>query len=77
MLCPNCGGQTVTTHFLAGTYTRCHRPWAECNYEAAEAYPVDLTDDGADADDPEPLTAPDPDAWSTHDQLEWEEGQAA
>jgi hypothetical protein len=77
MICPNCGGQTVTTHFPAGTYTRCQRPWAECSYEAAEAYPADLTDDGTDDADYEPLTAPDPDAWSTHDQLEWEEGQAA
>lgn len=82
-MCPQCGGAVTETHSPAGIYGRCVRPWSECQGEYATAYPPNeetpaVLADGAGVSTEEqrfPIysTAPDPDAWSTHDQLEWEE----
>lgn len=78
--CGKCGGPTTSTHYPFGIDTRCARPFAECNWSAAIAYPPELI--GSDMqDDIEHRHiadgAPDPDAWSTHDQIEWMEQQAS
>lgn len=86
MTCPTCDGPATETHFPDGIYGRCQRPWAECQGEYATAYPPNgetapaLDGEGAASTQEEGhliySTAPDPDAWTTNDQLEWMESYA-
>jgi hypothetical protein len=79
--CPQCGGPVTETHHPTGIYGRCQRPWEECQGEYASAYPPNeetapaLDGEGAASTQDEGLsiysTAPDPDAWTTSDQLAW------
>lgn len=83
MICPTCEGPATETHSPDGIYGRCLKPWDECQGEYATAYdPNENTapaldgNEAASALDEHPsvyTTAPDPDGWSTTDQIEWME----